>query len=174
MMVCTTCNGVSLYSGCIKTHYGYDAAVDFLEFLEGAVLLWPTPAELHPAVPERVKAIYRDAAAVKQRSASSFAVQIRRAVEAICRDQGEVKGSLAERIKKLADAGKIPGALAEMTDFLRTLGNAAAHDDEADDIKPGYVEPIDEFFRAVIEYVYIAPFKVHEFKDRLENADIPF
>jgi hypothetical protein len=49
------------------------------------------------------------------------------------------------------------------------LGNIGSH---AADIAvdPSYVDTIDEFFRAVLEYVYVAPFKVAEVKASLDAA----
>ena len=55
-----------------------------------------------------------------------------------------------------------------MTDILRALGNIGSHAGE-ETILPEHVDVIDEFFRAVIEYVYIGPFKVREFKASLQQ-----
>jgi hypothetical protein len=52
---------------------------------------------------------------------------------------------------------------------LRQLGNVGSHAGE-DEIAPEYVDVIDDFFCAIIEYVYIAPHKVSEFKARLAIA----
>jgi hypothetical protein len=56
-----------------------------------------------------------------------------------------------------------------MSEILRKLRNTGSHDDD-EPVRPEYVEPIDEFFRAIVEYVYVAPFKVDEFTRRLDAA----
>ena len=84
---------------------------------------------------------------------------------------GEIKGSLADKLKELATKNKIPPVLAEMTEIIRRLGNRGSHDDE--DVEPQYVEPMDEFFRAVVEYVYIAPEKIKAVKTTLDAAIAP-
>ena len=70
------------------------------------------------------------------------------------------------RLGELADRGEIPTTLAEVTDVLRLLGNVGAHAAE-ESIKPWQVNAIDEFFRAVVEYVYVAPSKLKEFRESL-------
>lgn len=132
-------------------------------------LVWPIPAGLHSCVPDSVKNVYLEAAAIKSLAPNAFANQIRRALEAVCKDRGATQRVLAKSLNELADRGEIPQTLSEMTDVLRKLGNVGSHaGDEA--IAPEYVDVIDEFFRAIIEYVYIAPHKVNEFKARLAYA----
>lgn len=50
--------------------------------------------------------------------------------------------------------------------MLRFLGNVGAHAVE-ESVMPWQVYAIDEFFRAVVEYVYVAPSKLKDFKDSL-------
>jgi hypothetical protein len=38
-----------------------------------------------------------------------------------------------------------------------------------DEVRHGQVSTIDEFFRAVVEYVYVAPSKVQSFRKQLEQ-----
>jgi hypothetical protein len=73
-------------------------------------------------------------------------------------------------LEELVTRGEIGPVLADMTDVLRRLGNIGSHDSD-EVIAPEYVDVIDEFFRAVVEYVYIAPFKVGEFKKRLASVN---
>ena len=132
-------------------------------------LVWPRPSELNDCVPISVRKIYAEAALIKTRAPNAFANQIRRSLEAVCKDRGASCKTLAQNLKDLALRGEIPQILSEITDVLRQLGNIGSHARD-DDISPQYVDAIDEFFRAIIEYVYIAPHKVSEFKARLANA----
>lgn len=61
-----------------------------------------------------------------------------------------------------------------MTDVLRILGNIGAHADDMD-INLAHTWAIDQFFRAVLEYVYVAPGKLAAFRrqlDRLRNRTV--
>jgi hypothetical protein len=139
-----------------------------IEYFRNSSLVWPKSAVLEKPVPPIVADIYREAAVVKRLSPNSFAVQIRRALEAVCADKGASGRSLYEMLTELGRRGDLPPVLAEMTDVLRLLGNVGAHASDRT-VRPSQVDALDEFFRAVIEYVYIAPAKLHSFRDKLKG-----
>ncbi len=60
--------------------------------------------------------------------------------------------------------------LAEMTEILRMLGNMGVHSSDQE-VKQEYATVIDEFFRAIVEYVYVAPAKVKDFQNRLKEIE---
>jgi len=132
-------------------------------------LLWPQINGLHRSVPQRIREVYEEAARIKRRAPNAFANQIRRSLEVLCKDRGATGGSLKDSLKQLSDRGEIPSTLAEMTDVLRLLGNMGSHDHDLP-VGPEYVEVIDDFFRAVVEYVYVAPHRVNEVRAQLETA----
>jgi hypothetical protein len=70
-------------------------------------------------------------------------------------------------LKELAERGEIPPVLAQVTHILRMLGNIGAHGK----IEARHVQAIDEFFHAVVEYIYVAPRRVKEFQDALNAAN---
>lgn len=155
--VCETCNEILLY----------DVFGDIVEDKDfhRADLVWPDPGVLHQSVPKAITECYVEAARIKNLAPNAFAVQIRRALEALCDDRSAKKGVLQLRLQDLVSRGEIPPVLAEMTDVLRLLGNIGAHAADQS-IKPGHVLAIDDFFRVIIEYVYVAPSKLKEFRDR--------
>jgi len=131
-------------------------------------LAYPKPDHLPVVVPSSIRNVYAEAPRIKNIAPNAFAVQIRRALEALCEDRAAKKGNLQTRLKDLADKGEIPPVLAKASDFLRLLGNIGAHGiDET--IHPLQAFSIDDFFRAVVEYVYIAPSKLKEFEARLKR-----
>ncbi|VVB53687.1 Uncharacterised protein [uncultured archaeon] len=168
--VCEICHEVLLY-GKDETEYGPSNEVDpsgYIDF-SGYDLVYPTRlGQLHNSVPKRVSNLYEEAARIRELAPNAFAVQIRRTLEAICTDRGIRKGTLQQRLKKLASNGEIPPVLSEMTEVLRNLGNAGAHD-LAGEVKPYDTIAIDEFFRAIVEYVYVAPSKLNDFKERIDK-----
>lgn len=137
-----------------------------LDYFRRSILVWPESAVPAGAVPASVTAIYAEAAAVKRLSPNSFAVQIRRALEAVCTDKGAYGHSLFEMLNELARRADLPPVLVEMSDVLRLLGNMGAHASDRT-VRPSQVDALDEFFRAVIEYVYIAPDKLRRFRGKL-------
>ena len=155
---CMTCHEPLLYLGIWRNEFG-----------EWPALAYPEKGELHKAVPDAIRAIYDEAFVIKPKAPRGYAMLIRSAIEAVCDDKGIPKGNLQQRLKKLADDGIVPPALAKMTDVLRTLGNSAAHDSVSTVTTP-MTWAIDEFFRAVVEYVYVAPAKLEAFDAALVKA----
>jgi len=131
-------------------------------------LCWPTLGKLHESVPQSVSEIYKEATRIKVLAPNAFAVQTRRALEAICEDRGAKKGVLQVRLKELCDRGEIPPILAEVTDVLRLLGNIGAHASDQS-VTPSQADALDEFFRVVVEYVYVAPSKLKELRESLRK-----
>ncbi len=112
---------------------------------------------------------YDEASRIKTLAPNAFAVQIRRALEALCDDRGATASNLQKRLESLVKKGEIPPVLAEMTAIVRLLGNVGAHPSE-ERVRPTDTWVIDDFFRAVIEYVYVAPSRVKEFRNRLQKV----
>jgi hypothetical protein len=165
---CGTCQGVLLYW--VSGNPVNEGPSGPLEGFRDSTLLWPETAISDDAVPAPVAAIYREAVVVKRLSPNSFAVQIRRALEAVCADKGANGHSLYEMLTELARRGDLPPVLVEMTDVLRLLGNMGAHASDRT-VRPSQVDALDEFFRVVIEYVYIAPAKLRRFRETLKSFD---
>lgn len=160
--ICETCDAPVLYDGIDPRE---------LDFPSWPQLVYPRVADYDDAVPSAVQKIYHQAISCKQQSPLAFAILIRKALEAICDERGVEKGkrkerNLSVRLQKLIAKAQIPPILAKMTDVLRTLGNTAAHD-APDDVTVPMTWAIDDFFQAIVEYVYVAPSKLAEFEERL-------
>jgi hypothetical protein len=155
--VCETCDAALLYDG-----IAYDVSGNWPD------LVYPRNTTLPSSVPQAVRDIYSEAAVVKRNAPNAFAILIRKGLEAICDDRGAPSGPLAARLKHLAERGEIPPSLAEVTDALRVVGNTAAHV-SLQPITHPMTWVIDDFFRVIVEYVYVAPSKLSEFKQRLAS-----
>jgi hypothetical protein len=155
---CDTCHGILVY---LDFGERYEA-----EHFEDSDLVWPKKKTLHESAPKDIQRIYEEAALIQWASPAAFAVQIRRGLEAICLDRKVEQRNLRPALSELAKKGEIPPVLAEYTDVLRLLGNIGAHW-TGQQVHPLQTPAIDDFFRAVIEYIYVAPSKLKEFKDRL-------
>lgn len=95
---------------------------------------------------------------------------LRRGLEAICDDREAKPGSLHARLAELTSRGEIPAALSEMTTILRNLGNAGAHTSK-DKVTVPMTWAMSELFRAVVEYVYVAPSRVESLKKSLQKYE---
>jgi hypothetical protein len=150
---CATCHDISLYEH-----------LEPLDF-DGATLLYPKGDSLHKSVPLQVASNFSEAKRIQTVSPNAFAVLVRRALEAVCDDRKVPPGTLAKRLAALAKKGEIPPVLAEISSVLRSLGNSGAHNTNQRVTVP-MTWAMDEFFRALVEYVYVAPFRLQEFRKK--------
>lgn len=157
---CGTCENVLLYGN-----------PEYLnEELFGA-LLYPIQSNLSDSIPVEICKVYEEAKSISKLAPNAFVVQIRRALEFLCNDK-KIKGrNLNDRVKEMARMGLIPPALATMTDGIRIFGNIGAHASSVE-IKPEDVLLVDDFFKAILEYVYVAPNKMDVLKKRLNEMKI--
>jgi len=162
--VCETCGHVLLYDN------PGDQFED-KEFHYGS-LDYPKSGRLHKSVPEVISKVYEEAYRIRSIAPNAFAVQIRRALEAICADRGETKGNLATRLKNLSSKGEIPPVLSEASDILRLLGNVGAHG-LSESVHPLQAYALDDFFHVIIEYLYVAPSKIEDFRARMKKYREP-
>src|SRR5574341_210357 len=161
--VCSTCNDLLLYHNFIDQ-------TDAEHFSE-ADLIHPNNQQLPDSVPNIVQQAYAEAVRIQRLAPNAYAVMIRRALEAVCDDRKVPNGSLQKRLALLVERGELPVTLSEMTTILRTLGNSGAHY-TAKPITIPMTWGMNEFFRAVIEYVYIAPSKIEKFRKRLNQSSL--
>lgn len=161
---CQTCFKVSLYWK--FSRIDWDEAFQANE----AVLEYPVQYSFPLCVPEVISSIYYEAKRIQNRSPNAFAVLLRRALEAICNDRGATKGSLAVRLKELAKRREIPEQLAEISSVLRELGNAGAHH-SSQRVTISLTWMMDAFFKTLVEYLYVAPDRLKEFRSDLARYD---
>lgn len=151
---CTVCNQILLYD----------------QFENDELTLVFPSTKIDSSVPENVSKIYEEAIRIKNIAPNAFAVQIRRALEAVCIDRGSNKKGLFKQLEELGEKGEIPETLSKASDILRLIGNLGAHAGD-DDVHVSQVYAIDDFFKAIIEYVYVSPSKIEKFKKTLSKAN---
>ena len=161
---CETCEHLSLLGD-------YEVVVDN-DNLHNLPQIYPTSLDLSDSVPEQVRKTYIEAATIRVRAPHAYAGQIRKALEVLCQDKGATDRNLFQQLESLTNMGVLPSTLSEMTDLIRQIGNAGVHSDEQS-ISILDTELIDEFFRAVVEYVYIAPARIVELKRRIAHRKEP-
>lgn len=129
--------------------------------------------QLYPVVknlsdlPIDVQNSYSEAKKVKNISPLAFAALIRRSLEYVCIEQKATGKDLNEKLEDLGRKEIIPVALSRMSHTIRAFGNIGAHAKGAT-VKADEVNIIDDFFLAVLEYVYIVPKKLERAEKHLK------
>lgn len=132
-------------------------------------LEYPKQSAFTDAVPENIRKFYKEAVSVKNASPTAFVILARRVLEEICLERGITERNLATGLQKLAESNVIPKTLSEATKLIRLVGNAGAHASSVE-ITPPQVWAVDDFIKAIIEYMYVAPKKIEDFKERFSKV----
>ncbi len=154
------------------------AELDPNQFQELSTLEWPTkkePHQLTASVPENIRKIYEGALKVKALNPDAFAVQVRRAIQAICIDKGaseyDKDGRPVDLLDNLRELSANRVFAADLTDVLhqlRYLGNVGAHSTD-ETVKPGVADLVDELFNLLVEYIYEIPHKLERLKHETQT-----
>jgi len=165
---CSTCQGISIY-GDWKEYSSTSLFSEKLLYPEGPNLL-PKGHKISSRVliPIKILKIYEEIWPLRHIAPNAFSVQIRRSLEIICSDQNAIGKTLYDQLKDLTNRGIFPGYFAEIIDLIRKVGNVGAHAGE-EDVDFWDAELLDEFFKSIVEYVYIVPSKIQRLKERLGN-----
>lgn len=157
---CETCSEVLLYTELLEPGFPHESVF--------GDLVYPKPIARMGSVPDNVRKIFLEAQRVKAISPIAFVVLARRLLEEICIDKGLKGKTLYDNLKALAKRGELPPVTAEASDLVRLIGNAGAHASATQVTVPD-TWAIEEFIRVVLEYVYVAPAQIEEFKKRLAD-----
>ncbi|HAJ32839.1 MAG TPA: hypothetical protein DCK79_05660 [Candidatus Atribacteria bacterium] len=159
---CETCNFPILYAELL---WGTDE-----KDLQKSILIWPKQKILSKKIPLKIRKYYEEAIRIKKMAPNAFAGQIRKCLEALCDDRKIKRGnlSLSKRLEKLANNGAIPKHFIEMADILRFFGNVGVHS-SVKNIRSLPVDTMDDFFTAIVEYVYGFPIRIEEIKQSIKE-----
>ncbi len=153
MLLCPACKGVLLR--CYHYHeMMYPSEVEYKE-------LYPISTNSPQGLPDTIKKAYEAANKVRPIDTNAYAVLIGRLLELICEDRNASGKFLSDRLTDLANKGEIPAKLIGVSNSLRTLRNIGAHA-TLGELTTGEIPILDNLCRAILEYVYSAPFLVEE------------
>jgi hypothetical protein len=156
VLECSTCKDFALVGGFVT---------ELPEKLHDYPVLYPESREFPSCVPKDIRKAYIEAIEIRLRAPNAFAGQIRKALEILCNEQNASGKTLAEKLRSLVAKGVLPATLAEMTDIIREIGNAGVHAiGSVSFLDTGL---IDDFFRSIVEYVYVAPDQIRSIRERL-------
>jgi hypothetical protein len=72
------------------------------------------------------------------------------------------------QVKTLIERQLIPASLPEATDLLRELGHIGANAADSD-VHPLEIQSIKSLFKAIVEFVYVYPKKIDDFKEKYQK-----
>ena len=146
--------------------YPMQIGIDKWELTEPS-RLWPNPSEnLDWSIPTSVRQSVEEARkCFGAKAYSACAVMCGRSIEAVCKEHGSKKRTLAQGLKELKDNGIIDGRLFEWGEALRDRRNIGAHASD-ENISREDASDVLDFTIAICEYVYVLTQKYKEFKKR--------
>lgn len=149
LLLCPACESVSLRS------YFWRDAMDPADI--NYKTLHPTQSERPVGLPDSIARAYDAAQKVRNIDPNSYGVSLGRLLELVCRDRNASGQGLGNKLKNLASNGEIPKKLVGVANGLRILRNVGAHP-TLGELTASELPIMDTLCRAILEYVYSAPF----------------
>jgi hypothetical protein len=159
---CPACRGITL-----RNFYYHDA--DDPEEFDHKVL-FPLQRANPAGLPTTILKGWEAAARVKQIDTNAYGVLLRRLLELVCADRGANGKMLNDQLADLAQKGEIPSKLVDVARGLRRLSNVGAHA-LLGDLTPAEAPILEDLCRAVLEYVYSAPYLAQQAEERLAKLN---
>ena len=168
---CATCGGLNIFGDFLQTFADPDDWQRSRLHPRGAELTPPTHT-VTPAdpVPWKVVDLYREIWPLRHRSPAAFVGQLRRILEFIAKDKGAKGRDLFHKLQDMTAQGVLPGYFGQMSDLLRKVGNLGAHAAD-EEVNIWDAELMDDFFRSIVEYVYVAPARVWRMEQRMRSRE---
>lgn len=156
---CPTCHNMTLRS--CDWHSGRMDESD-IEYK----VLYPLGEKALRGLPRKIDAAYQAAHKVRNIDANAYAVLLGRVLDFVCEDRNAPGKTLDEKLKSLAEKNEIPSKLVDVAAGIRKLRNIGAHANLGE-LTADELPVLDDLTRAILEYVYSAPFLAKEAEERL-------
>lgn len=159
LLVCPACGCVTL-----RSYNWQDGPMD-----DGFKTLYPTQSERPLGLPDSIARAYDAAQKVRNIDANAYGVLLGRLLELVCQDRHAGGEFLANRLKDLASKGEIPDKLVGVANGLKNLRNVGAHP-TLGELTVSELPIMDSLCRAILEYVYSAPFIAQQAETRFNQV----
>jgi hypothetical protein len=110
-------------------------------------------------MPESVKKLYMEAAAVQSKSPRGAGALLRLGVQVLCKELGEGGKNINADIAALVSQG-LPAIVQQSLDVVRVTGNEAVHPGQIDTDDPEVVAQLFELLNIIVEYMIAMPNRV--------------
>jgi hypothetical protein len=158
IVVCPACERVTFRSG--FWHENMDPSE--VEY----VILYPSGERALHGLPQKIAKAYQAAQKVRNIDANAYGVLLGRVLEFVCEDRTATGDTLDKKLKSLAGTSEIPPKLVEVAAGLRKLRNIGAHASFGE-LTEKELPVLDDLTRAILDYVYFAPYLAKEAEGRL-------
>jgi uncharacterized protein DUF4145 len=156
---CPACHNMTLRS--YDWHSGHMDGSD-IEYK----VLYPVGEKGPRGLPAKIDAEYQAAHKVRNIDANAYGVLLGRVLDLVCEDRSASGQTLDQKLKTLAENNEIPSKLVDVAAGVRKLRNIGAHADLGG-LTAAELPVLDDLTRAILEYVYSAPFLAREAEERL-------
>mgnify|MGYP000999961210 CR=1 FL=1 len=170
LFACPICYNVTL----LET-YGDETMVkpsvngDYEWFTEDKIL-FPVNSLDNNIMPQEIKETFEAALKIRNIDNNACLIILRKALELILKDKGATKRNLVGKIEEIASKGILPEVLSEASKFAKIMGNLAAHERNTN-VDSSDVSTVLEFITYIIEYLYVLPYKIQCYKERIETLE---
>lgn len=113
----------------------------------------------NPEMPEKVKKLYMEAAAIHTKSPRGAAALLRLSIQALAKEIGEEGNNINKDIGNLVKKG-LPEIVQQSLDIVRVTGNDAVHPGQIDTDNPKTVEQLFDLVNIIVEYMIALPTRV--------------
>lgn len=132
------------------------------------ITLYPIIKDMPLGLPDEIKGTFQAAEKVKTIDVNAYAILMRRLLEQVCLDRKAKKGNLAAMLKDLSDKGEIPSKLVDVARGLKNFGNIGAHAGSGN-LSPKEIPIVNALTKAILEYIYGAPYLAALAEEKLNN-----
>jgi len=129
-------------------------------------VLYPLGEKVLRGLPTKIDAAYQAAHKVRNIDANAYGVLLGRVLDFVCEDRNASGKTLDQKLKSLAENNEIPSKLVDVAAGIRKLRNIGAHANLGE-LTAAELPVLDDLTRAILEYVYSAPFLAREAEERL-------
>ena len=126
----------------------------------------------HPeGLPDKISKALNAANKVKSVDANAYAILGRRLLEMVCLDRNAKGSNLAVMLKDLSDKREIPEKLVDVAKGLKDFGNIGAHAGTGE-LTSKEIPIVSALCRAILEYVYSAPYLASLAEEKLKKIKV--
>jgi len=134
--------------------------------------LFPAASKTPLGLPPEIQKEYEAALQVRNISPNAYGVLMGRILEMVCEDRKAAGGFLGQKLADLAKRNEIPSKLVAVANNFKDLRNLGAHA-ALGSLTAGEVPILEDLSRAILEYVYSAPFLADQAEKRLKQLKQP-
>lgn len=122
-------------------------------------------------IPTKICKVYDEAKNLKKLSPGSFGVQIRKALELLCDEQGAPNSNdIYSKLKKMSERNVFPENIIGMGNVIRKVAKYGAHPKD-EEITAADADLLDDIFHLILDYAYITPYKIKVLEDKYEKVN---